>query len=1057
MPSAMIPPKFRAFDGEGKPLAFGRVYTYQAGTNVPKLTFRSEDGAVPNTNPVILNADGYADIFLKGSYKIVVKDVDEVEIWTADPVSSAENQGSQWINHHTAEKYGSNQIKIFENVTDIFHVGRRIQLEAGIVLYGEVTATTFNGEFTIVTLSLDDSDSVPATVSGAYVGILSALNTSLPKNKFIDSIQGDEAAAALSFEAGTSIKSKIQSVEQSASSALSKANQTAASLEDYKVSNASDVAGLQQSIDDNREAIEANTIGFVTKADMDADLAHEEGTLAKVVRDGDINNNGTYIKTGASGEGSWLPSTFDRVQSLENDLESLESDVGLNSAYVGTKLDEIFTSQNAQLLHSSQGNFIAFLSVFSGWRVPVTYTDEEFDIIRFYFPIEEPGVVKVTVEDELHNIVASASRYIVESGWHYFKLDKLVNSSLIQNGVMHIGYSAGAIRMSRSSGAFPANHPDFETYGVSYTKTNTGYDDWFDVSSGDASYCTTFQLFKSTEALVVDPTATIEQDLYSVIASTEVAEYDSKDAVFLASGTINTLVRVAPFTGWASKFNRIAGAEFNLVRLVRVRRGAVSQDEKWATIVLNVYQGDVGGAIVATSTVAVDPESADISNIEFVLSDPVTGDVITLTDAILDPTYALGYYALNSDGQPAVIGETTADVSNFAGESYYTTNDGSSWSNYSNDPCVAFESFLAVNPEKVKQYSIKSGVVIPFDEQQQAIEIIASNDMYGVDGFESSLYFDNLVYQRFNDYLWDVVCSRGHHQDERFVVDNDAPGVYNLTVTAHNPESHAQVGEKAMTLRIADPVAGAGKNPKCLFIGDSTTAGGIYTGELVNLFSADGSMDATLIGTISGSGTGNNHEGRGGWKVETYYTDENSPFVFNGNFSFTQYMSGNGFSGVDWVFFHLGINDVFGQSSDSGVDSITEVAMQRLQLMIDSIRGYDASIKIGMMVTIPPSAQQDAFGANYSANQTQWRYKRNIMLWAKALIDAFEGKQAEDIYMVPVNLNLDTEHNMAQSVVPANSRTNKTVVRQANGLHPSSEGYYQMADAIYYFLKYQEQ
>ena len=50
------------------------------------------------------------------------------------------------------------------------------------------------------------------------------------------------------------------------------------------------------------------TIGFATKADMDADLAHDAGTLALVTNDGTAANNGTYRKTGASGTGSWVQS-----------------------------------------------------------------------------------------------------------------------------------------------------------------------------------------------------------------------------------------------------------------------------------------------------------------------------------------------------------------------------------------------------------------------------------------------------------------------------------------------------------------------------------------------------------------------------------------------------------------------------------------------------------------------------------------------------------------------------------------------------------------------------
>lgn len=66
------------------------------------------------------------------------------------------------------------------------------------------------------------------------------------------------------------------------------------------------------------------TIGFATKADMDASLAHPDGTLALVTNDATAANNGTYRKTGASGSGSWVQSA-DRVTGLEGRVSSVES------------------------------------------------------------------------------------------------------------------------------------------------------------------------------------------------------------------------------------------------------------------------------------------------------------------------------------------------------------------------------------------------------------------------------------------------------------------------------------------------------------------------------------------------------------------------------------------------------------------------------------------------------------------------------------------------------------------------------------------------------------
>jgi len=88
MAQCIIGPKFYGIDSDGNPLAFGKLYTYETGTTTPKVTFKGEGAAVPNTNPVILNGEGYADIYLDGSYSMILKDADDVEQWSEDPVTS---------------------------------------------------------------------------------------------------------------------------------------------------------------------------------------------------------------------------------------------------------------------------------------------------------------------------------------------------------------------------------------------------------------------------------------------------------------------------------------------------------------------------------------------------------------------------------------------------------------------------------------------------------------------------------------------------------------------------------------------------------------------------------------------------------------------------------------------------------------------------------------------------------------------------------------------------------------------------------------------------------
>lgn len=91
-------PIFRAEDNNGNPLAGGALWTYQAGTTTPQVTYTDATGGTPNPNPVPLNARGEASIWLSTaqSYKLLLVDGFGVTIpgWPIDNVISADASGS---------------------------------------------------------------------------------------------------------------------------------------------------------------------------------------------------------------------------------------------------------------------------------------------------------------------------------------------------------------------------------------------------------------------------------------------------------------------------------------------------------------------------------------------------------------------------------------------------------------------------------------------------------------------------------------------------------------------------------------------------------------------------------------------------------------------------------------------------------------------------------------------------------------------------------------------------------------------------------------------------
>lgn len=108
--------KYRATDLNGDPLSGGKLWTYAPGTTTPKATYTDQSGLTPNTNPVILDANGEADVWLgPGYYKIVLTGADDVTLYTVDKVSAGGGSGDIDANYNY-DGYSSRFSQIFTSV-----------------------------------------------------------------------------------------------------------------------------------------------------------------------------------------------------------------------------------------------------------------------------------------------------------------------------------------------------------------------------------------------------------------------------------------------------------------------------------------------------------------------------------------------------------------------------------------------------------------------------------------------------------------------------------------------------------------------------------------------------------------------------------------------------------------------------------------------------------------------------------------------------------------------------------------------------------------------------
>lgn len=178
---AMIGPKFYGWDQNGKPLAGGKLYTYEAGTTTPKTTWTDETQTTANPNPVVLNSEGFADVYLSGSYNLVLNDSTDVQRWTQDNVSSSSPTG--WVVDLAATYVSTTVFSVVGNYTADYLFGRAIRIDnnTGTFVYSHIAASSYAGGITTVVV---EDAVIAAGVQFTAVSII--VPESLPSN--LDSV-----------------------------------------------------------------------------------------------------------------------------------------------------------------------------------------------------------------------------------------------------------------------------------------------------------------------------------------------------------------------------------------------------------------------------------------------------------------------------------------------------------------------------------------------------------------------------------------------------------------------------------------------------------------------------------------------------------------------------------------------------------------------------------------------------------------------------------------------------------------------------------------------------
>jgi hypothetical protein len=168
-------PKFRGFvKGTNIPLAGGKLYVYENGTVTPTNSYTNRGAGTPNTNPVILDAYGEADVWLPAGaqYTLKLDNSADVQQYSKDGVSS--NDLATFLYNGSNIYFDTGSVTVGSTtVSATFTVTGTAAISSTLTVTGVLTGTT--GAFTtkVITKQIDAIDD---TTQNIWYGGTHAIN-----------------------------------------------------------------------------------------------------------------------------------------------------------------------------------------------------------------------------------------------------------------------------------------------------------------------------------------------------------------------------------------------------------------------------------------------------------------------------------------------------------------------------------------------------------------------------------------------------------------------------------------------------------------------------------------------------------------------------------------------------------------------------------------------------------------------------------------------------------------------------------------------------------------
>lgn len=368
-------------------------------------------------------------------------------------------------------------------------------------------------------------------------------------------------------------------------------------------------------------------------------------------------------------------------------------------------------------------------------------------------------------------------------------------------------------------------------------------------------------------------------------------------------------------------------------------------------------------------------------------------------------------------------------------------------------------SFVTVNDLEIElttagKTRLRSELQVP-----QIPRLILPDTIYAVVGYKQQLFFRGMI-EGINPYEWNIKITGnvGGKQFPRYYeFTPSSAGTKTFTISLYDTYNNL-LATNSCTVNIVAAKTTL-TTTKVLSTGDSLTDADVWTEEFRRMIVESGGTPVGLgLSNFTPIGTQgvapNLNEGYGG-KNWAFFIGNTSPFWNSGTsqLDFANYVSVNGFGTIDYNYILLtwnGIANILDPKKNAAdhADLIADA-----KVYIDQLHSDFPSCKVRLMGIQLPSLN-GGLGENYGdANATLGNYY-NLVQTVNGLNLAYQELANDVSYssfveFVNVSTQFDNENNMPTVDEPVNTRNATTEKRGANGVHPDTSGYLQIADVAF--------